>query len=482
MTCPGCTVGTDLLKSKGIEPVTMVPEQVEESLAFLYSQAQLRGDSLVKVKYAGGEPTMAFDIILTAQPILARLNQETEISYTQRLLTNGSTLLEYAPQLAKMPNMQVAVSLWGLGKNNARFRGLRLIGVEAQGNYDHILEGIKSYVNENNGVLNIQHTVGPFNAEYFADMVRAVWDPSSENFIGRGWLEEPLTLSVSLWRPPGRVLNARESKKVWEGLEKGLVVVQELLDRGIEIPHLSTCFDYLSLEAPKLRVCGSGVSYASLSTNRSGKTVATRCHAINPSIDQKVGIPLSTISKQSKFQDLGDIPESATTLDSTLLNMSDSIPSTKWAGMYGGAGCPDQRLLPHKELVFQDILGLPLELPAYKEASESSVPLPATLYIYQPLFYSLLTLLADSPQRESVRNTFKFIFWDNVNYHDDKVEQVDFDTFWQAWSSPSFTSQGLIKNWSSKLHLNPTLNLTTGEKVSDSWKTLKSSIDRKLAS
>jgi hypothetical protein len=309
-----------------------------------------------------------------------------------------------------------------------------------------------------------------------------VWDPCSENFIGLGWQNEPFTLSVSLWRPPGRVLNARESKKVWEGLEKGLAVVQELLERGIEIPHLSTCFDYLSLEAPKLRVCGSGVSYASLSSNRSGETVVTRCHAINPSMDQSVGIKLNSIPANTKLQGMTDVPESATTLDSILSNMSNSIPSTKWVGMYGGAGCPDQRLLPHKEIVFQDILGLPTEYPAYKEATESSVPLPATLYIYQPLFYSLLTLLADSPQRESVRNTFKFIFWDNVNYHNDKDEQVDFDTFWQAWSSPSFTSQGLIRNWSSKLHLNPTLNLTTGEQVSDSWKTLKSSIDKKLAS
>lgn len=479
MTCPGCTVGTDFLKSKGITPVTMSKANVEESLTFLYSQAQLRGDNLVKVKYAGGEPTMAFDNILTAQPILATLSDKTGIGYTQRLLTNGSNLLEYAPQLSKMPNMQVAVSLWGLGENNSKFRGLKLRGQQADDNFNHIVDGIRSYVCNNNGSLNIQHTIGPFNAEYFPDMVRAVWDPSSNNFIGNDWKKDPWTLSVSIWRPPGRVLNARESKKIWEGLERGLESVQELQGRGIEIPHLSTCFDYLSLQAPKLRVCGSGVSYASLSTNQAGDSVVTRCHAINPSIDQGVGIPLRTITPDFMFQDLSEIPQTAATLDKILSNPSGSIPSTMWAGIYGGAGCPDQRSLAHREVVLQDILGLPPEHPAHLEASESSVPLPATLYIYQPLFYSLLTLIADSDQRESVKNTFKFIFWDNVNAHSETNLDTDFDTFWNSWKNPSAANAGVIANWASNLNLKPTLNHATGELISDSWKVLRSSIDKK---
>jgi uncharacterized protein len=86
----------------------------QRAIAAIYRSAQIHGYARVKLKYAGGEPTLNFEALRVAQQQAEMLSAQTGIELETVLLTNGVQITDEQINTLLTHNIQVAVSLDGL--------------------------------------------------------------------------------------------------------------------------------------------------------------------------------------------------------------------------------------------------------------------------------------------------------------------------------------------------------------------------------
>ena len=326
--CGGCATGIDARRAKdpirwGID-TTIIKKIIGNAINLDLTKLHL--------KYAGGEPLLAFKKIVEVQTGIKKARQKG-IVVDQTILTNGVLLEKFAERIAKIPNVRVVVSLWGLGHDNDVRRGM-----PDKDWFPQIIAGIRK-LHELGIDFNLQHTLTPENAHGFTNFLKACWDTNGENWLGKTDGEEwhvdkegnklPFRLSVSLFRPQDRILSFGEVEHIWHsGLNPAIVWMYDVIRRGGKIPSVSSFFDYMSFGNVH-NVCATGTNYLAVSAAKSdGLIHSYRCHELMGSAGY--------ITKETPiFKHEPWMGVVSHVFENNLMQIARD---------YGGAGCPNQRI------------------------------------------------------------------------------------------------------------------------------------------
>ncbi len=333
--CPGCSAGLDRYQPDRL-PETMNENNLEELFQNIIESASNLGFKKLIIKWAGGEPLLPtpFKLIRKGQPIIKRLQKQySKIKIYQSILTNGSFLKPELISEIKNWNVHLAVSLWGIGEDNYKARGVKKVS-----GYD-IIEGIRLL--HNAGIkYNINHVVTPVNSEKFGNFIRAIWDIQSNDFIGKDWIwkngKKPIPLNLTFFRPQteSQIKSLRNNgyQKMLNGIRKGFEVILELIKKGVQIPSLRR-IDYLQLFSVIPAPCGSGFNYLVVGPKGITSCIQGLLNTNNfDSIKAKKVNLFKTVNKEYKKTSKLFGP------NISYLSKNDTINQILM--LHGGSGCP----------------------------------------------------------------------------------------------------------------------------------------------
>ncbi|GEM_PF-1807611 len=92
---------------------SMTEENAKQSAQAVFRSAQRNGFSSVKLKFAGGEPTLNFPALMAAQQEAEELSAETGIRLETVMLTNGYLLADKRIRFLREHNIRVMLSMDG---------------------------------------------------------------------------------------------------------------------------------------------------------------------------------------------------------------------------------------------------------------------------------------------------------------------------------------------------------------------------------
>jgi len=344
LKCQGCAVGSERIASKD---ALLMEEDVLKSIleGTFRSVEDLRqkdpSRNKIKIKYAGGEPLLpkAFKLIEKSQKMISILSTEyPEIEFRQVILTNGVLINDEIIEKIKKWNMSVSVSLWGLGGENDKARGMRH-GFDSA---SKVLNGIRK-LTEADIRFNVNHVVSPANADKLKDFVSSMWDINSESFIGKDWNfpneTKPIPVAIQFLRP--QTLSQMEMLENTGGAESMIVGIKEMFDvaigltrKGISIPGLQK-LDYLQpFDGVTAFTCGSGINYIA-----AGPRGISNCHEGLYMMERN----LEMINSGENLLNIVNEPYVGNISDIAGINRdySNIDPSLQLAlALHGGGGCP----------------------------------------------------------------------------------------------------------------------------------------------
>lgn len=103
-------------------PVFMPLDVALKSVDQLFETAVKRGYSKVKLKYAGGEPLLKFDMLQSIHAYAKKISEQKNIGFEDVVLTNGILLTPEKIEIIKSLGMRLMISLDGVGENHDAHR------------------------------------------------------------------------------------------------------------------------------------------------------------------------------------------------------------------------------------------------------------------------------------------------------------------------------------------------------------------------
>ncbi|MBI2009978.1 MAG: radical SAM protein [Candidatus Chisholmbacteria bacterium] len=335
--CPGCATGADRYLAS--QARTMKSDTLETLLESTAQSVAEKGMERLRVKWAGGEALMPGSrrLLRVGQSVIDSLrDKHPDLDISQVILTNGSHLSDDVVSELKDWGAHVSVSLWGVGEENDRARGVR----RDQDKYPNIIKGVER-LHEAGVSYNVNHVVTPGNAGQFENFVRAMWDPESETFVGRYWNwgggARPIPLGVTFFRPQTEAqleaLKRSGYTQMVEGLRGGFDVTRVLIERGVPIQPLDK-IDYLQLFGVIPTPCGSGFNYLA-----AGPRGVASCHEALFSMSDNMG----EIRDGANMVDLANreyVGRRHQLMGPNVIFQSNDPTTDLVLALHGGAGCP----------------------------------------------------------------------------------------------------------------------------------------------
>jgi len=198
----------------------------------------------VKLKYAGGEPTMNFDLVRTLHTHARALAIATGLGLSEVLLTNGVALTPDILHFIRDSEMRLSISLDGIGMAHDAQRTF----ANGQGSFALVERGID---------LALAHGVHPYlsitvtarNVDTLADVVAFA-------------LDRELFLNLNFYRPVDSAANQdnlrAEDERLIAGVRRAFAVIESRLPRYSLIGAL---VDRAHFNAPHSHACGAGRNY-----------------------------------------------------------------------------------------------------------------------------------------------------------------------------------------------------------------------------
>lgn len=268
----------------------------------LFELAEAHGHPEVKIKYAGGEPTMNWELIPALHERAKFRAQEMERSLTEVLVTNATLLNRERLRFIKEAGFRLSISLDGLGAGHDHQRPVR----NGKPTFERVIRSV---------LLALETGIKPY---LIITITRLNVDevPALVAFA----LEHRLMLNLNFYRPhypdDSLVVNnteltrvLQEALKVIEGNLPGYNFMEGLIDRsnfGVAHQH----------------VCGAGRNYLSVDTD--GSTLP--CHMLTGY--NLPGVPLQTL-ESPRFDDFPNPP----------IDQRNGCNICEWQVWCGG-GCP----------------------------------------------------------------------------------------------------------------------------------------------
>jgi uncharacterized protein len=211
----------------------------------VYRSALTHGYARVKLKYAGGEPTLNFEALRAAQERAETLSAQTGIALDTAILTNGVRLDDEHIDALVAHNIHVMVSLDGIGKYQDTQRPL----VNQDGSaFEHVSHTLDSLLVR--GISpHISITITKHNIEGLPGLVEYLLDGG-------------LRFSFNFYREPDCSLShsglSFTPDEIIAGLQSAFRVIERRLPQYGLLSNLS---DRADLRMPHLHTCGAGRNY-----------------------------------------------------------------------------------------------------------------------------------------------------------------------------------------------------------------------------
>ncbi len=247
----------------------------------LFELAEAHGHPEVKIKYAGGEPTMNWDLIPALHERAKSRARETGLKLTEVLVTNATLLNRERLQFIKDEGLRLSISLDGFGAGHDRQRPVRNGNPTFERVFQSVLlaleMGLKPYLIITITRLNVDEV------------------PALTAFA----LEHRLMLNLNFYRPhhPKDTL-AADNASLTRALQEALKVIEANLP---DYNFLEGLIDRSNFGAAHQHVCGAGRNYLSIDTDGS----VLPCHMLTGY--NLPGIPLQML-ESPRFDDFPNPP------------------------------------------------------------------------------------------------------------------------------------------------------------------------------
>ncbi|MFZ5885620.1 MAG: radical SAM protein [Chloroflexota bacterium] len=273
LACAHCFVSKDVRR--------MSLETGLRAVDRLFELAEAHGHPEVKIKYAGGEPTMNWDLIPALHERAKSRARETGLNLTEVLVTNATLLNRERLQFIKDEGFRLSISLDGFGAGHDRQRPVRNGNPTFERVFQSVLlaleMGLKPYLIITITRLNVDEV------------------PALTAFA----LEHRLMLNLNFYRPhhPHDTL-AADNTALTRSLQDALKVIAANLP---DYNFMEGLIDRSNFGAAHQHVCGAGRNYLSIDTDGS----VLPCHMLTGY--NLPGIPLQML-ESPRFDDFPNPP------------------------------------------------------------------------------------------------------------------------------------------------------------------------------
>jgi len=247
----------------------------------VYRSALTHGYKRVKLKYAGGEPTLHFDALRTAQQQAEEWSARTGIELETVLLTNGVHIADSQIGFLLAHNIRVMVSLDGVGRYQDTQRPLSDPHGSSFALVDRTLDrllarGIAPHIS----ITITQRSIGGL--------------PELVDYL----LDRGLRFSLNFYREAACASNrhglAFTSDQMMDGLRPAFQAIEQRLPNH---SFLSALADRANLAAPHVRTCSVGQDYMTIDC--SGRVAKCQMEIEHPITSIDADDPLATVREDA---------------------------------------------------------------------------------------------------------------------------------------------------------------------------------------
>jgi uncharacterized protein len=226
------------------ERYSMSLETGQTVIEAVFRSAQANGFKRIKLKYAGGEPLLHFDVVGDLHRYAQEKAQQTGISLDGVVLSNGTLLTQPLISKIQQLGLRLMISLDGLGAIHDRHR----VYSGGKATSQDVIKAINLAL-ANGLVPDISITVSGRTIEGLPELMKWV-------------LERDLPFSLNFYREND--LSKSQTELAWEeekliaGMQEAFQVIQENLpQRNL----LASLLDRVNLASPNSHTCGVGKNY-----------------------------------------------------------------------------------------------------------------------------------------------------------------------------------------------------------------------------
>lgn len=268
----------------------------------LFELAEAHGHPEVKIKYAGGEPTMNWDVIPALHERAKSRARETGLKLTEVLVTNATLLNRERLQFIKDEGFRLSISLDGFGAGHDRQRPVR----NGNPTFERVFQSV---------LLALEMGLRPY---LIITITRLNVDevPALTAFA----LEHRLMLNLNFYRPHGLTDTlAADNATLTRAMQEALKVIEANLP---DYNFMEGLIDRSNFGAAHQHVCGAGRNYLSIDTDGS----VLPCHMLTGY--NLPGIPLHML-ESPRFDDFPNPP----------IDRRNGCSACEWRYWCAG-GCP----------------------------------------------------------------------------------------------------------------------------------------------
>ncbi len=294
LVCAHCFVSKDMRR--------MSLETGLGAVEHLFELAERHGHPEVKIKYAGGEPTMNWGLIPALHARAKSLARETGLKLTEILVTNATLLNRERLQFIKDEKFRLSISLDGFGEGHDRQRPI----LNGNPTFKRVLRSV---------LLALEMGLSPY---LILTITRLNVDevPALTAFA----LEHRLMLNLNFYRPHHQNDTlAADNASMTHALREALQVIETNLP---DYNFMEGLIDRSNFGAAHQHVCGAGRNYLSIDTDGS----VLPCHMLTGY--NLPGIPLQLL-ESPRFDDFPNPP----------IDRRNGCHVCEWRYWCGG-GCP----------------------------------------------------------------------------------------------------------------------------------------------
>ncbi len=263
---------------KSAEPMT--EETGRQAVDAVFRSALAGGFRAVKLKYAGGEATLNFRLVMLLHAYAQNLAQQYGLELWETVLSNGVALTRPMLDFLREEGIRLSISLDGVGETHDRQRAF----VNGKGSFVHVQRGIDRALG---------HGVAAFlSITVTADSVDRL--PEAVAFA----LDRDLPFNLNFYRDhtaiTGPAALRADNERLVAGMRAAFALIEERLPQRRVIDSL---VDRSAFHEPHEYACGAGHNY--LVIDQKGGVSACQMEIERPLSDVLAADPLGEIRLHS---------------------------------------------------------------------------------------------------------------------------------------------------------------------------------------
>jgi len=219
-------------------------ETGQEIVDSIFRSTEINGFKSLLLKYAGGEPLLAFSILKKIQQYAEKVAAEKNINLESVVLSNGTLLTQESIDFLKAHQVRLMISLDGLESAHNAQR----IYAGGKGTFSDVVKGID--LAQKNGLIpDISITITGNNADHLPDLMRWI-------------LQRELPFSLNFYRECDLSSSHSELKLEEEKVISGVLETYKIIENNLPAQSLlGALMDRANLSQPHQHTCGVGQNY-----------------------------------------------------------------------------------------------------------------------------------------------------------------------------------------------------------------------------